>query len=333
MLSPNQTPSQLIKASAGTGKTHRLSLRILRLLALGAAPHEIVALTFTRTAAAEFVRRAIKLIKDAAEDSKKHQEICAAGRGADLDPRTYTQEFFKELLVKTLLQYDQMLLGTLDSYFARLVNNFPLEVGLEPGKASTIPEHEEDEHRRQVIAQIMAEAEGDQELNKRLLASIQEYRDDEVASSPLAIFDKVVKSYLRFYTLCPDANRWGEPTAIWGNAIPEWMEEAYCEQHLADAWAPVEDWAKKTFSKEPAGLRDLGIAISQTPKPDYEGGLRALFEFFENYLTTGDKSADFGGEDYDITDIAEHVTTLHRCLGGQHILAKMRSTKGLFNLL
>lgn len=333
MLSPNQTPSQLIKASAGTGKTHRLSLRILRLLALGAAPHEIVALTFTRSAAAEFVRRAIKLIKDAAEDSKKHQEICAAGRGADLDPRTYTQGFFKELLVKTLLQYDQMLLGTLDSYFARLVNNFPLEVGLEPGKASTIPEHEEDEHRRQVIAQIMAEAEGDQELNKRLLASIQEYRDDEVASSPLAIFDKVVKSYLRFYTLCPDANRWGEPTAIWGNAVPEWMEEVYCDRHLAAAWAPVEDWAKKTFSKEPAELRDLGIALSQTPKPDYEGGLRALYGFFEGYLTTGDKSANFNGEDYDIADISEHVKTLHQCLGGQHILAKMKSTKGLFNLL
>ena len=333
MLSPNQTPSQLIKASAGTGKTHRLSLRILRLLALGSAPHEIVALTFTRSAAAEFVRRAIKLIKDAAEDPKKHQGICGAERGADLDPRTYTQGFFKELLVKTLLQYDQMLLGTLDSYFARLVNNFPLEVGLEPGKASTIPEHEEDEHRQQVIAQIMAEAEVDPELNQRLLASIQVYRDEEVASSPLAIFDKAVKSYLRFYTLCPDAKLWGEPRAIWGAAVPEWMEEDYCDRHLAAAWAPVEDWGKKTFSEQPAKLRDLGVALRKTPEPDYEGSLRALYGFFEGYLTTGDKSTDFDGKNYDIADIAEHVTILHRCLGGQHILAKMRSTKGLFNLL
>jgi ATP-dependent exoDNAse (exonuclease V) beta subunit len=333
MIPSNQTPSQLIKASAGTGKTHRLSLRILRLLALGAEPHEIVALTFTRTAAAEFVRRAIKLIKEAAEDPKKHLEICAAERGADLDPSTYTQGFFKELLVKTLLQYDQMLLGTLDSYFARLVNNFPLEVGLEPGKASTVPEHEEDEHRLQVIAQIMAEAESDPELNKRLLASIQEYRDDEVSSSPLAIFDKVVKTYLRFYTLCPDATRWGEPSAIWGDNIPAWMNEAYCDQHLAAAWSPVEDWAKKTFSKQPAGLRDLGVALSQKPKPDYEAGLRALYDFFEGYLTTGEKSIKFGRETHDLSEVAEHVTTLHKCLGGQHILAKMRSTKGLFNLL
>ena len=114
------TPNLLIKASAGTGKTHQLSLRILRLLALKTAPSKIIALTFTRTAAAEFVRRAIKLIKEAAEDSNKHVEIC---KDARLAPEKHTQHSFKLLLAKTLLEYDQMLLGTLDSYFARLVNN------------------------------------------------------------------------------------------------------------------------------------------------------------------------------------------------------------------
>ena len=178
-----------------------------------------------------------------------------------------------------------------------------------------------------------AEAEVDPELNQRLLASIQVYRDEEVASSPLAIFDKAVKSYLRFYTLCPDAKLWGEPTAIWGDAVPEWMEEDYCDRDLAAAWAPVEDWGKKTFGKEPADLRDLGVALRETPEPDYKEALQVLFAFFETYLTTGDKSVKFGKKDYDITDIAEHVTTLHRCLGGRHIQAKMRSTKGLFNLL
>ena len=45
---------EMIFASAGSGKTFALTTRFIRLLALGAAPERIVALTFTRKAAGEF---------------------------------------------------------------------------------------------------------------------------------------------------------------------------------------------------------------------------------------------------------------------------------------
>src|SRR5437016_12520131 len=44
----------MILASAGSGKTYALTNRFVRLLALGAPPERIVALTFTRKAAGEF---------------------------------------------------------------------------------------------------------------------------------------------------------------------------------------------------------------------------------------------------------------------------------------
>ena len=44
----------MILASAGSGKTYALTNRFVRLLANGAAPERIVALTFTRKAAGEF---------------------------------------------------------------------------------------------------------------------------------------------------------------------------------------------------------------------------------------------------------------------------------------
>jgi ATP-dependent exoDNAse (exonuclease V) beta subunit len=334
MISPNQTPSQLIKASAGTGKTHKLSLRILRLLALGTEPRQIVALTFTRSAAAEFVRRAIKLIKDAAEDPKKHLEICGAERGANLDPSVHTQQAFKELLVKTLLQYDQMLLGTLDSYFARLVNNFPLEVGLEPGKASTVPDYQEDDHRQRVIGEIMREIEKDEQLNSHFREQVKEFKGDDAASSPLKIFEKVVEEYLRFYALCPEAGRWGEPEAIWGKNPPEWLAEDYLPAHHDKAWRRLQDWSALVFSTEPpAALRDLGEAIEQKPAADYESALRHLFKMFETFLTTGDLTLKFDGKVYDLSNVAKDITILHRCYAGRHLLGRMKSTRGLYQLL
>ena len=49
--------STWVMANAGTGKTHVLTNRILRLLLGGAAPQRILCLTFTRAAAAEMRNR------------------------------------------------------------------------------------------------------------------------------------------------------------------------------------------------------------------------------------------------------------------------------------
>jgi ATP-dependent helicase/nuclease subunit A len=226
-----------------------------------------------------------------------------------------------------------MLLGTLDSYFAKLVNNFPLEVGLEPGKASTVPEYEEDDHRKQVISEIMDSIEKDVELNGYFLELINEFKGDESASSPLAIFDKAVDSYLKYFALCPEDHRWGAPEAIWGHATPEWIDEEYFDKHHPTAWMAVSEWTHKNFEKTPAPLRDLALAVQQEESPDHDLALGCLCDFFADFLNNGNTNRKFGINQYDLTEIAPHITTLHRCYGGRHILGRMRSTRGLFRLL
>ena len=58
----------MILASAGSGKTYALTNRFVRLLALGAKPERIVALTFTRKAAGEFFDEILNKLARAARD-------------------------------------------------------------------------------------------------------------------------------------------------------------------------------------------------------------------------------------------------------------------------
>jgi ATP-dependent helicase/nuclease subunit A len=333
MIDPELTPHLLIKASAGTGKTHQLSLRILRLLALKTTPSKIIALTFTRTAAAEFVRRAIKLIKDAAENPKSHAQIC---EDAGLDPDKHTQASFKELLAKTLLEYDQMLLGTLDSYFARLVNNFPLEVGLEPGKASTVPEHEEANHQRAVIEEIMREVESD----KTLRALMKEYKPNKEDSESLKVFAQLVKDYLRYYSLCPDGGRWAVESAIWGDRMPEWVKPDYYKDHHDTAWKTFGAWVEKQLvtdekgTVKPAPLGHIRDAESILPTPDHKKALNHLFDFFEIFLTRGIREVTYNSNPMEIEDrVFDAIAVLHRCYAGEILRAAMQSSQGLYQIL
>src|SRR5581483_10723547 len=58
----------MILASAGSGKTYALTNRYVALLAAGAAPDRIVALTFTRKAAGEFFDEILHKVAQAARD-------------------------------------------------------------------------------------------------------------------------------------------------------------------------------------------------------------------------------------------------------------------------
>lgn len=56
----------LIAASAGTGKTYQLTSRFVALLALGARPEKMIALTFTKKAAGEFRNRIFQALSEGA---------------------------------------------------------------------------------------------------------------------------------------------------------------------------------------------------------------------------------------------------------------------------
>lgn len=116
----------LVLASAGSGKTFRLSDRIIGLMAREVEPEKIVALTFTRKAAGEFADAILRKLAEAAKDPGKAKELEARlGVGA-VD--------FAGLLEKVTGKLPRLTLGTMDSFFSKVVKGFQYELGVTGGR-------------------------------------------------------------------------------------------------------------------------------------------------------------------------------------------------------
>jgi ATP-dependent helicase/nuclease subunit A len=101
----------VLEASAGTGKTSVLVSRYVNLLKAGVDPANILAITFTRKAAAEMRERIVRELRDAAGRS----EIDRA-RWIDLRDRLA-----------------DIAITTIDAFCLSLLREFPLEADVDPG--------------------------------------------------------------------------------------------------------------------------------------------------------------------------------------------------------
>ncbi len=129
---------QIVRASAGTGKTFALTTRYLRLLAAGSAPGAILATTFTRKAAGEILQRVLSRLTLAALDAKKRAELAEALGVQQLDPAQC-----RAWLVLLGDNLHRLAISTLDSFFARAALQFRGELDLPLGVAVMENNHPE----------------------------------------------------------------------------------------------------------------------------------------------------------------------------------------------
>lgn len=76
-LLPN-LPHQVVRASAGAGKTYQLTTRYLDLLVRREPPQQILATTFTRKAAGEVLGRVLGRLASACADPSQREQLAAA---------------------------------------------------------------------------------------------------------------------------------------------------------------------------------------------------------------------------------------------------------------
>src|SRR5437763_1155774 len=101
----------VLEASAGTGKTRVLVERYVNLLLAGVNPDNILAITFTRKAAAEMRQRIVERLKE-------------AGRTSELDRARW-----RDLRARL----SDIAISTIDAFCLSLLREFPLEADIDPG--------------------------------------------------------------------------------------------------------------------------------------------------------------------------------------------------------
>jgi ATP-dependent helicase/nuclease subunit A len=145
-----------VSANAGTGKTHVLKMRVLRLLLSGVAPQKILCLTYTKAAASEMSKR---VFDDLARwvtlsEAALQEDLCKLLSRA---PTADEVDRARTLFTASIETPGGFKVQTIHAFSERLLQRFPLEAGVTPGFA-ILDELEARDLRRQAIDDVLAEA-------------------------------------------------------------------------------------------------------------------------------------------------------------------------------
>ena len=254
----NQTRHAMILASAGSGKTYALTNRFVRLLARGAKPEKIVALTFTRKAAGEFFDEILKKLADAAVAEAK-----AAKLAAEIGHPELKSADFLRLLRAMIDAMPRLRLGTLDSFFARIARTFPLELGL-AGDFEILHEYAARLERRKVLQQLFTRTGELGGAQKEFIEAFKRATFGRDTKRLGAQLDEFLDRYQEVYLAAPDESRWANPAQMWPEGSP-WLAR------VAEPKAALQElrsWARSADITDKARTRwDDFIAAVQEWSP------------------------------------------------------------------
>lgn len=202
--------NERLVANAGSGKTHALTTRMIRLLAEGVEPRRIAALTFTRKSAGEFLSAVFERLAKAALDAAELDKLRDHTGIPTLDAADC-----RRMLAVLSDQLGVLGMGTIDSLFARIARAFPLESGLAED-FSIAEEGSLDSARERALAAVFAK-----ELKSSLAAFVDLLRRINRNHGERDIFNRLLKTtkdlHAKFLAT-PCGIVWGDRAAIWGPA-------------------------------------------------------------------------------------------------------------------
>ncbi|MBM3566121.1 MAG: double-strand break repair helicase AddA, partial [Alphaproteobacteria bacterium] len=179
-----------VAASAGTGKTTVLTDRILALLVEDTLPERILALTFTKAAAAEMAQRIADKLgawTDMAEGELKKKLERLLGHAPD----KAEMERARTLFARVLDAPGGMPIQTIHAFCQSLLRRFPLEAGVAPHFA-VMDERDAGEMLLAAREEVLARARADEggALHAALAAVTRHVSEDGFAELMAALTDE-----------------------------------------------------------------------------------------------------------------------------------------------
>lgn len=210
-------------ASAGSGKTYSLTGRYIAIALEEADPASIVALTFTRKSAGEFLSEILKRTAAAAESEQEAKKLSKEVSG---DENKYSKKDFVSLLDRLVKNLGRLRLGTIDSFCAAMLGAFAPDFGIFSDLAlmDSFSERRELSAVRERVFRNGAISKKTFEDFSELVKKTTFGQEEKSISKKLA---ELVELSRKWLWLHPDISEWGNPK-IFKNVRPaEWNGEKY----------------------------------------------------------------------------------------------------------
>ena len=323
---------QRIIANAGSGKTHRLTTRYIELLERDVPAEHIVALTFTRKAAGEFLDAIFNRLLQAS--------------GSDLEARSLAREIGMPRLtaarcVSHLRQLVEKLpvltLGTLDSFFGRILRAFPFECGI-AREVTIIDDHLQGVLRRQVLTEVFRAQLRDNKDFAEFLELIRQQNRNREGRDVSRALDQAVELLHERFLLTPADKPWGNASTIWpqgspllgASDIPALAGEF--ERELFRLHANMEARHREEWK---ARLREIGALQSGSPASDklITFALRSLDpspdKTWPGHFSLSPNKAAFRFPN----SLRDSVAALGRAILRLELLGRLNRSRALYRLL
>jgi len=355
MSTRSAIPSEMILASAGSGKTWQLTNRFIALMGQQylageeVAPERIVAVTFTRKAAGEFFDSIlVKLAK--ASSSEKYARSLVGDETVDPevvnDPLravlgALKPEDYRVLLRCFITRMPRLFLGTLDSFFSAILRSFPAEFGL-AGDFEILSEHQGAVEREEVYRRVFQRSlpnlkvRGGAPAQKDFLEAFRRATFGREEAGIRRVLDQFVENQHGILLHAARQQLWGIPGVIWPNGCLWLGTETNLEEQFLrlfdafqneavpdEAWKFWEEFREEALNYSPGGTLPsrvkffVGKALEQWPE----------IEAKNCTITVNRKKQPLEGRTCDVfRDIIRHIV-------GAEIAVRLERTQGTWSVL
>ena len=169
--------SAFVSANAGSGKTHVLVQRVIRLLLAGVPPEKILCLTFTKAAAANMAERVFKTLGHWV--TLDDDALDAAIRDAGIThPTVPLRKSARELFASALETPGGLKVQTIHALCTRLLQQFPFEANV-PARFTVLDDRDQTEMMERASLAVMLDASRTPEsaIGRALLAAMANAAD------------------------------------------------------------------------------------------------------------------------------------------------------------